>query len=116
MNAAAFRIRCLAAHYRLEAELADEEADRIEAQERERALLAALRLYEGAPSARAVALARDFESYLGRAWPRERGLAVLPPSATENRRALHRLARSRDGEPIGCAKFTTSRRIAAPRR
>ena len=100
MNAAAFRKRCLAAHYRLEAELADEEADRLEAQARARAFRAAWSQYVGRPTTRSKALAKDYARYLGNAWPRERELWKLPDSATPKRKALHRFARSRDGNSL----------------
>ncbi|MGD9657405.1 MAG: hypothetical protein AB7U61_07150 [Methylocystis sp.] len=88
---------CLAAFYRLKMELAEEEAQRIEARERENAVLAALHLYQGKPTARATGLAKDYASYLGRHWSRDRenGLAA---SATQQRRALYRVAVSRDGD------------------
>lgn len=101
MTPAAERQLCLAAYFRLRAELAEAEAKRIEDEERGAAILDAAAMYPGALSTRANALATDFADYLSRIWSRERSFATLPPGATAKRRALHRLAVAREGEPIG---------------
>ena len=99
--AALRRLREIADEQRRLAAEAEASLRRAEAQEREAAVLDALGLYEGAPTARANALAHDLNDYISRAWPRERELEFLPLSATPKRCALHRIARSRDGESIG---------------
>ena len=102
MSAAALRrLREIAEEQRRLAAEAEAALRRAEAQERAAAVLDALDLYDGAPTARASALAHDLDDYLSRAWLRERDLEILPLSATPKRCALHRIARSRDGESIG---------------
>ena len=70
-----------AAELRARAEAAEAEARRLQAQEREDAIVAALDLYGGELWTRAKALAVDLKSYAANGWRRE--------------------LRSRGGEPIG---------------
>lgn len=87
-----------AAELRARAEAAEAEARRLQAQERETAIVAALEIYEGPLTRRAAALARDLSRYLGTAWPRERWGRMVDGSP--QRQALHRIAVSRNGEGI----------------
>lgn len=96
----AFKKRCIAEAYRARAEFYDLEAQRLESQERDDAIIAALKLYDGALTARAKSLETDLSKYLGAAWSRERERKHLPATAAPKRRALHRIARSRDGEGL----------------
>lgn len=89
-----------AAELRARANAIEAEARRLQAQESEDAIVAAFKLYDGAHTARAKALETDLQKYLGAAWSRERDLECLPASASPKRRALHRIARSRDGEGL----------------
>ncbi|PWB89893.1 hypothetical protein C5688_13720 [Methylocystis sp. MitZ-2018] len=100
MTQAAFRRRCIAEAYRALAEFYDDEARRLEAREREDAIIDALKLYEGALTSRVKQLETDLDRYLGAAWLRERGRGSPPAEASPKRRALHRIARSRDGEGL----------------
>jgi hypothetical protein len=79
---------------------AQEALRRAEAKERHDAIADALALYTGPLTRRAAALADDYGDYLARSWTRERDFAELPQSATAKRHALHRVARSRDGEEL----------------
>jgi len=87
-----------AAELRARAEAAEAEAHRMQAQEREEAIVAALEIYEGPLTRRAAALARDLSRYLGTAWARERCGRMADGSP--QRHALHRIAQSRNGEGI----------------
>lgn len=87
-----------AAELRARAEAAEAEARRLQARERENAIVEALEIYEGPLTRRAAALARDLSRYLGTAWPRERWGRMVDGSP--QRRALHRIAVSRNGEGI----------------
>ncbi|MGD9656904.1 MAG: hypothetical protein AB7U61_04565 [Methylocystis sp.] len=100
MTAEVERRLCLAAYFRLRAELEEEQARRLEAQERDAAFREVWACYRGLQTTRSKALAKDYASYLSNAWPRERELWTLPDSATTKRKALHRLARSRDGKSL----------------
>jgi len=97
---AAARARCKAEYFRAMADFEDAEARRLEAVERNDAVVAALAHFDGPLTTRAAALAFDLDRYLSTAWLRERDLERLPPATSSKRRALHRIARSRDGEGI----------------
>ena len=76
------------------------EAERVEAEERRTAIMAALALYDGSLWARASALETNLNSYLGNGWPRERFASELHDETSSPSRALHRVARSRDGNGL----------------
>jgi hypothetical protein len=99
--AQAAELRAQAAELRARAESAEAEARRMQAQEREDAIVAALRLYEGELWTRAKALAVDLSSYAANGWRRECVLHDLPSNALSKRRSWHKILRSRGGAPIG---------------
>lgn len=112
---AALRARCKAEAFRALADFEDDRARRLEVEERDDAIVAALHLYDGAMTTRAAALAHDLADYLCRIWPRERDLESPPPSTSSKRRALHRIARSRDGEGLGMRRIYDIGRNATSR-
>lgn len=93
-------LRAQAAALRARADAIEAEARRALAQERDAAIIAALQLYDGSLTARAKSLETDLAKYLGAAWARQRELSFLTSTETPKRRALHRIARSRDGEGL----------------
>lgn len=70
--------------------------------ERKNAIIDAIQLFDGDITTRAKALETELSSYLGNAWRRERAIENLPANSTPKRRAMHRIARSRNGK---CLKF-----------
>ncbi len=89
-----------AAEYLARYEAALAEARRLQVRERRDAIESGLQLYEGPLTTRSAALETDLQHYLGVAWLRERDLESLPETSSPLRRALHRIARSRNGEGI----------------
>ncbi|WP_292532285.1 hypothetical protein [Methylocystis sp.] len=90
-----------AAEFRARYEAALAEARRLQAQEREDAIVEALGLYSGSDRARATMLAAHLQAYAANGWLRECCLDELPDSKAPQRRALHRILRSRQGKPLG---------------
>ncbi|MFO1125108.1 MAG: hypothetical protein U1E25_07390 [Methylocystis sp.] len=90
-----------AVELRARAEAAEAEARRLQAQEREDAIVGALVLYDGELWTRAKALAVDLNSYAANGWRREFALDELPDSTPQKRRAWHRILLSRGGDTIG---------------
>jgi hypothetical protein len=115
-SAAAFIRRCKAEAYRVLAEFEEAEARRLEAEERQAAIVDALRLYEGTTHAKATALATDLASYSGNAWTRDRRAGGQPASATNRRRAWFRILVSRDGETIGWRRICDIEKVCSPER
>ena len=56
--------------------------------------------YQGARSARARQLARDWRRYVTDAWPRERDMVELPATTRRFRIALHRLTQFNAGNSL----------------
>jgi hypothetical protein len=78
--------------------------------ERDAAIVEALALYQGAPSARAKKLAVDWSRYLTTSWPRDRDKAELAPGERQLRVAIHRISRLADGDALSAKQIE---RIAA---
>ncbi|WP_292531610.1 hypothetical protein [Methylocystis sp.] len=89
-----------AAELRARAAVAEAEGRRLQVRERRDAIVAALELYDASLTTRSAALEIDLKRYLGVAWLRERDLESLPETSSPLRRALHRIAQSRNGEGI----------------
>jgi len=79
-------------------------------QRRAEAVRKALSIYQGAPSARAKELERQYRSYLARGWLRERDFEKLPAPHSTERDLLHRLARCNAGASLSWRQLL---RIAA---
>jgi hypothetical protein len=75
------------------------------------AIRTALAQYQGAPSARAKQLARNYATYLSNGWLRECGLETLPDPRSTGRTLLHRLARLNEGASLGWRQIL---RVAGP--
>jgi hypothetical protein len=90
-----------AAELRARADAAEAEGRRLNAQERDGAIVDAFNLYCGSHYTRALDLASDLKAYAANGWQRECVLENLPVKAPSKRRALHRVLRSREGKTLG---------------
>lgn len=90
-----------AADLRARAEAVEAEARRMQAWEREAAIVNTLALYDGEPWTQANALAVDLKAYAANGWRREHARDELPDGVGKKRRAWHSILRSRSGAPIG---------------
>lgn len=96
-----------AAALRARAEAIEAEARRLEAVEHDSAIVEAIGHYRGSLYARASKLEIRLKAYAANGWQRENGLDSLAPGATPERRALHRVLRSRCGETVGWRQICT---------